>query len=103
MLKPKSWVVWPKLYLLKTQEIRFLVQLYHASRNILYMIISLDSMLGGIQESPTLKQIISLEIGLICIISDNKQGRILHELRTWALNVLHLFGCSISSLESPYW
>ena len=59
------------------------MQLY-ASRNIhfLYIITFLDSLLEGLQECPTLKQITSLEIGLKCIISDYNQGHIIRELRT---------------------
>ena len=55
----------------KTHTIRFLM-LLHASRNIhfLYKIPFLDFLLEGSQEFPTLKKIISLEIGLKCIISD---------------------------------
>ena len=52
------------------------MQLY-ASRNIhfLYIITFLDSLLEGLQECPTFKQIISHEIGQKCIISDyNPQG-----------------------------
>jgi hypothetical protein len=62
----------------KTHIMRFLMRLY-VSRNIhfLYMIIFLDSLLKGLQEFPTLKQIISLEIGLKCIISDYNHGHIL--------------------------
>jgi hypothetical protein len=59
------------------------MQLY-ASRNIyfLYMITFLDLLLGGLQELPTL-QIISLEIGIKCIISDYNKGNIIRELRIW--------------------
>jgi hypothetical protein len=59
--------------------IRFLVQLY-ASKNIrfLYIITFLDSLLEGLQEFSTLKQFVSLDIGLKC----NNQGHIKHELRT---------------------
>jgi hypothetical protein len=44
----------------------------YASRNIhfLFMITFLDSLLEGLQESPTLKQFVSLDIALKCIISD---------------------------------
>jgi hypothetical protein len=47
------------------------MQLY-ASRNIhfLYIITFLDSLLEGLQEFPTLKQFVSLDVGLKCIISD---------------------------------
>jgi hypothetical protein len=67
----------------KIHKIRFLMQLY-ASRNIhfLYVITFLDSLLEGLQEFPTLKQFVSLKIGLKCIISDYNQGPIIWELRT---------------------
>jgi hypothetical protein len=55
-----------------------------ASSNIhfMYKMSFLDSLLEGLQEFPTLKQIISLEIELKCIISDNNEGHIIRELRT---------------------
>ncbi len=68
------------------------MQLY-ASRNIhfLYIITFLESLLEGLQEFSTLKQIISLEIELKCIISDYNQGHIIRELRTrgwvWVVQV----------------
>jgi hypothetical protein len=43
----------------------------------------LDSLLEGLQGFPTLKQIVSLNIGLKRIISDYNQGHIIRELRTW--------------------
>jgi hypothetical protein len=54
----------------KTHIIRILMKLY-ASRNIhfLYIITFLDSLLEGLQGFPTLKQIVSLNIGLKCIIT----------------------------------
>jgi hypothetical protein len=36
----------------------------------------------GLQEFPILKQIISLDIGQKCIISDYNQGHIIRELHT---------------------
>ena len=58
--------------------------LLYASRSIhfLYIITFLDSLLEGLQEIPVLKKIISLEIGLKCIISDYNQIHIIEELRT---------------------
>jgi hypothetical protein len=62
------------------------MQLY-ASKYIrfLYIITFLDSLLKGLQGFPTLKQIVSLNIGLKSIISDYNQGHIIRELRTRAL------------------
>jgi len=67
----------------KIHVIRFLKQLY-ASRDIhlLYKMTFLDSLLKGLQEFPTSKQIISLNIGLKCITSDYNQGHIIWELCT---------------------
>jgi len=67
----------------KNHIIRFLMQLY-ASKHIrfLYIITFLDSLLKGLQGFPTLKQIVSLNIGLKSIISDYNQGHIIRELRT---------------------
>ena len=61
----------------------FLMQL-SASKYIhfLYIITFLDSLLEGLQGFPTLKQIVSLNIGLKRIISDYIQGHIIRELRT---------------------
>jgi pantothenate kinase len=42
----------------------------------------LDSLSEGLQEYPTLKYFVSLDIGLKCIISDYNQGHIIWELRT---------------------
>ena len=55
----------------------------HASKYIhfLYIITFLDSLLEGF---PTLKKIVSLNIGLKRIISDYNQGHIIRELRTRA-------------------
>jgi hypothetical protein len=71
------------------------MQIY-ASKYIffLYIITFLDSLLEGLQGFPTLKQIVSLNIGLKRIISDYNQGHIIRELRThdyfrrqfWILN-----------------
>jgi hypothetical protein len=55
---------------------------------ILYIITFLDSLLEGLQGFPTLKQIVSLNIGLKHIISDYSQGHIVRELRTRALTSL---------------
>jgi hypothetical protein len=57
----------------------------YASRNIcfLYMITYLDSLLEALQEFPTLKPILALEIGLNYIISDYNQGHTIQELHTW--------------------
>jgi hypothetical protein len=59
------------------------MQLY-ASKYIrfLYIFTFLDSLLEGLQGFPTLKQIVSLNIGLKRIISDYNQGHIIRELRT---------------------
>jgi len=59
------------------------MQLY-ASKYIrfLYIITFFDSLLEGLQGFPTLKQIVSLNIGLNRIISDYNQGHIIQELRT---------------------
>jgi hypothetical protein len=69
------------------------MQLY-ASKYIcfLYIITFLDSLLEGLQGFPTLKKIVSLNIGLKRNISDYNQGHIIRELRTqdyWALNILN--------------
>jgi hypothetical protein len=60
------------------------MQLY-ASKYIhfLYIITILDCLLEGLQGFPTLKQIVSLNIGLKRIISDYNHGHIIRELRTW--------------------
>ena len=70
------------------------MQLY-ASKYIrfLYIFTFLDSLLEGqgLQGFPTLKQIVSLNIGLKHIISDYNQGHITRELRTrgwWGVNHL---------------
>jgi hypothetical protein len=42
----------------------------------------LDSLLEGLQEFPTLKQFVSLDSELKCIISDYNQGHIIWKLRT---------------------
>jgi len=47
-----------------------------------YIIAFLDSLLKGLQEFPTFKQIVSLDIGLRCIICDSNQGHIISELYT---------------------
>jgi hypothetical protein len=64
------------------------MQLY-ASKYIrlLYIITFLDSLLEGLQGFPTLKQNVSLNIGLNRIISDYNQGHIIRELRTWGSKV----------------
>jgi len=48
----------------------------------MYIMTFLDSLLKGVQEFSTLKQIISFEIGLKCIISDYNEGHIKQELYT---------------------
>jgi len=55
------------------------------SKNIhfMYPITILDSLLKGLQEFLTLKQIIFLEIGLKCIRSDCNQGLIIQKIHTW--------------------
>ena len=65
------------------------MQLY-ASKHIhfLYIITFLDSLLKGLQGFPTLKQIVSLNIGLKSIISDYNQGHIIRELRTQGVHLL---------------
>jgi hypothetical protein len=88
----------------KNHRIRFLMQLY-ASRNIcfLYIITFLDSLLEGLQEFPTLKQFISLDIGLKCILSDYNKGHIIRELRTrdcTAMLSLQVFGSLPCSVEN---
>ena len=64
------------------------MQLY-ASKYIrfLYIITFLDSLVKGLQGFLTLKQIVSLNIGLKSIISDYNQGHIIRELRTQALSL----------------
>ena len=59
------------------------MQLY-ASRyiHLPYINICLDSLLEGLQDFPTLKQVVSLEIGLQCTISDYNRGHIIRELCT---------------------
>ena len=52
--------------------------------HFIYIITFLDSLLKGLQEFSTFKQIIFLEIGLKCIISDYNQGHIIWELHTRA-------------------
>jgi mRNA-degrading endonuclease RelE of RelBE toxin-antitoxin system len=61
-----------------------------SSKNVhlMYKIIFLDSLLKGLQEFSTSKQIVSLEIGLNCVISDYKQGHIIWKLRTRDFRVL---------------
>jgi hypothetical protein len=56
----------------------------YASKYIrfLYIITFLDSLLEGLQGFPTLKQFVSLNIGLKHIRSDYNQGHIIRELRT---------------------
>jgi len=44
-------------------------------------------LLKGLQGFPTLKQIVSLNIGLKSIISDYNQGHIIRELRTRVMNM----------------
>ena len=48
----------------------------------IYIFTFLDSLLEGLQGFPTLKQIVSLNIGLKRIICDYNQGHIIRELRT---------------------
>jgi hypothetical protein len=74
------------------------MQLY-ASKHIrfLYIITFLDSLLKGLQGFPTLKQIVSLNIGLKSIISDYNQGHIIRELRTRVWHALCLHQCSLIS------
>ena len=68
---------------IKNHIIMFLMQLYASKYiNFLYIITFLDSLLEGLQGFPTLKQIVSLNIGLKRIISDYKHGHIIWELRT---------------------
>jgi hypothetical protein len=71
------------VHVLKNHIIIFLMQLY-ASKYIhfLYIITFLDSLLEGLQGFPTLKQMVSLNIGLKRIISDYNQGHIIRDLRT---------------------
>jgi hypothetical protein len=59
------------------------MQLYASKyTRFLYIFTFLDSLLEGLQGFPTLKQIVSLNIGLKRIISDYNQGHIIRELRT---------------------
>jgi hypothetical protein len=69
----------------KIHIIRVIMQLY-ASRNIQFLniITYLDFLLEGLQDYPTLKQFVSLDIGLKCIVSYYNQGHIIWELRTRA-------------------
>jgi len=48
--------------------------------HFMYIITFFDSLLKGLQEFPTFKQIIFFEIGLKCFKSDYNQGHILWEL-----------------------
>ena len=48
----------------------------------IYVFTFFDSLLEELQEFPTLKHIISLEIGLNCIITYYNRGHIVRELRT---------------------
>lgn len=50
--------------------------------HFLYLIIFLDSLLEGLQDVPTLKQIVSFEIEIKCIISDYNHDHIIQELHT---------------------
>ena len=79
------------VHVLKNHIIRFLMQLY-ASKYIrfLYIITFLDSLVKGLQGFPTLKQIVSLNIGLKSIISDYNQDHIIRELRTRESNIASL-------------
>jgi hypothetical protein len=62
--------------------IRFLMQLYASKYNsFLHIITFLDSLLEGLQGFPTLKQIVSLNIGIKRIISDYNRGHILRRTR----------------------
>jgi hypothetical protein len=76
---------------LKNHIIRFLMQLY-ASKYIRFLYVNtfLDSLLEGLQGFPTLKQIVSLNIGLKSIISDYNQGHIIRELRTRVSNTYYM-------------
>jgi hypothetical protein len=77
------------VHVLKNHIFRFLMQLY-ASKYIffLYIITFLDSLLEGLQGFPTLKKIVSLNIGLKSIISGYNQGHIIRELRTRGGNLV---------------
>ena len=67
--------------------IRFLMQLYGSRNNhFLYIITFLDSLLQELQKLPTLKQIVSFDIGPKYIVSDYIQGHIIWELRSQALH-----------------
>jgi hypothetical protein len=67
------------------------MQLYASRDNhFLYIITFMDSLLEGLQELPTLKQIVSFDIGLNYIISDYNQGHIIRELHTRATTVLDI-------------
>jgi len=62
----------------KTYIIRFLMILLSSKTiNFMYIITFLDSLLKGLQEYPTLKQIISLDTGLKCIINNYNKGYII--------------------------
>jgi hypothetical protein len=71
------------VHVLKKTKFKYLILLY-ASINIhfLYIIPFLDSLLVGLQEFPTSKQFVSLDIGLKYILSDYNHGHIIWELHT---------------------
>ena len=86
---------------IKTNHINsFLMQLY-ASRNIhfLYIITFLHSLLEGLQKLPTLKQIVSLNIGLKFVISYYGQGHIIQDLCTLVYTLYIDFKNAICSID----
>jgi hypothetical protein len=70
------------MYLKNSHSWVFEVIICFKEYSFFYIITFLDSLLEGLQEFPILKQIISLEIGLKCLISNYNQGHKIHELRT---------------------
>ena len=74
---------------------------FYASQYIhfLYIITFLDSLLEGLQGFPTLKQIVSLNIGLKRIISDYNQDHIIQELCTREDTIIYLKNVRIMCLE----
>lgn len=59
----------------------FSIQLYVSTNiHVLYMNTCLDPLSEGLHDFPTLKQILSLDIGIKCIMNDYNQRHITREL-----------------------
>jgi len=74
--------------------------------HIINIIIFLNSLSKGPQNFSTLKQIISLDIGIKCIINDYNQGHIIWELHTWGqkkefLSLVTLISCNLH--DGNFW